>query len=210
VEKRMMGNEMRCPECGLILYKEVSQCPRCFAPITPQSASPSPVVERVYEDDVVQKTPKERKNVRRIFIVLLVIVTVICVILALSFYYIIPRLELDVITQYKESSGLSNNVDFKVKNEGTLNVQHFTMNITVLNSTEGIVAEEDYYVSDIDAHTSQKFNNTHFFGDQYENYEITLNVQFESEGKTYTETYTHKVGESMQIRWEDKFMQWGG
>jgi hypothetical protein len=84
------------------------------------------------------------------------------------------------------------------------------MNVTVYNSTGGIVAKKDYYVSDVDPHTAEKFDNIHFFGDQFEHYKITIEMEFESEGKGYEKTFDHKVSNAMQYRWEDTFSQWGG
>ena len=66
---------------------------------------------------------------RRLFLIIFVIAIVACLIIVLSYNYIIPRLEFDVVTEYRESSGLSINVDSKVVNEGTLDIKHFVMNI---------------------------------------------------------------------------------
>jgi hypothetical protein len=84
------------------------------------------------------------------------------------------------------------------------------MNVTVYNSSGGVVAKKDYYVSDIDPHTAAKFDNINFFGDQYEKYKITLEIDFESEGKMYETTFNHQVSDAMQLRWEDSFVEWGG
>ncbi|UCE74305.1 MAG: hypothetical protein JSV56_01000 [Methanomassiliicoccales archaeon] len=206
----MMGEEnSRCPECGLVLYQEVPQCPRCFAIIKPPP-SEGPMVERVYEEEVVKKTPKERKDIKRTSLILITLIIVICIIIALSYNFIIPRIELNVITRYRESTGLSINLDSKVNNEGTLSIQYFTMNITITNSSDILVAKGDYFIADLDAHSSHNLDNIHFFGDQYEPYRITIKVNFEAEGKDYSENYEHTVSESMYINYEDKFMQWGG
>ncbi|MEE9150820.1 MAG: hypothetical protein V3U20_03195 [Thermoplasmata archaeon] len=208
---KMIGDEghASCPECGLILYKDVSECPRCFALI---KATPpeSPMVERVYVPDITERPPKERQDIKRIGTILLIIVIVAILIISLSYHFIIPRIELKVITQYQESSGLVINLDSKVRNEGTLNIQHFSMNITILNSSDGVVAKGDYYISDLDAHSSHSFDNIHFFGDQYEPYQIKINISFESSGKDYSESYDHNVKEYIRQRYEDNFMRWGG
>jgi hypothetical protein len=206
----MMGEETRsCPQCGLTLYREVDQCPRCFAPITSYGEE-APIVERIYEPGPGEKPPKEKKNVRRTFVVIFVLIVVAIIVIAMAFSYLIPRIEVKLISDYRESSGLSINMDFKVKNEGTLGIQHYSMNVTVTNSSGGVVAKKDYYVSDVDPKTSEQFDNIHFFGDQFEPYKITIEVEFESEGKNYGKTYEHKVSEAMQYRWEDTFSQWGG
>jgi hypothetical protein len=206
----MMGKETsNCPECGLTLYRQVDQCPRCFAPISPMGEE-TPIVERIYEPGPGEKPPKEKKNVRRVFAVIFVLIIVVIIVFAIAFNYLIPRIELKLISDYKESSGLSINMDFKVKNEGTLGIQHYSMNVTIFDESGGVVAEKDYYVSDVDPHTQEKFDNIHFFGDQFEHYKITIEVEFESEGKGYDMNHEHKVKEAMQYRWEDTFSQWGG
>lgn len=199
----------RCPECGLMLYQPVPECPRCFAPIDTMAAKPV-MVERVYEDEIVQKTPKERKDIKRIASIVLIIVVVACLILTLAYYFIIPRIELIIITDYKESSGLVINVDSKVKNEGTLDVQHFTMNITVLDENERVVAKGNYYLADLDPHSSHSFNNTYFYGDQYATYHIMIKIRFESSGKEYSKNFDHTVKEYIYQIFEDKIMSWGG
>jgi hypothetical protein len=206
----MMGDETRrCPECGLTLFRDVDQCPRCFAHITSYGEE-APIIERIYEPGPGEKPPKEKKNVRRIFTVIFVLIIVVLIVIALAFSYLIPRIEITLISDYRESTGLSINMDFKLKNEGTLGIQHYSMNVTIYNSSGGVVAEKDYYISDVDPHTTEKFDNIHFFGDQYEHYKITIEVEFESEGKGYDKTYEHKVSDAMQYRWEDTFSQWGG
>jgi hypothetical protein len=206
----MVGEEVnQCPQCGLTLYREVSQCPRCFAPIQPADSLP-PMVERIYEPGPGEKAPKERKNTRRTFAIIFVLIIVTIIVLALAFNFLIPRMDIKIFTAYTESSGLAINLDFKVKNEGTLGIQHYSMNVTVYNSSGGVVAKKDYYSSDIDPKSTEKFDNIHFFGDQYEQYKITLDIDFESEGKNYEKTFNHKVSEAMRLRWEDSFMEWGG
>jgi hypothetical protein len=206
----MMGDgNLRCPECGLILYREVSQCPRCLATITPVPSMP-PMVQKVYEPAPSEKAPKEKKDTRRTFKIIFVLAVIAIVVFALMYNFLIPRLELNVITAYAEGTGLVINIDSKVKNEGTLGVTHFSMNITVLNSSNYVVAKQDYYLADLGAHSAHSFDNIHFFGDQYEPYHITINIDFESEGGHYTENYEHTVTESIQQRWEDKFSQFGG
>ena len=128
--------------------------PRCFAPIGTEAA-PMPIVERIYEPGPGEKPPKEKKDVRRVFAVIFVLIVVVIIVIAIAFNYLIPRIEVKLISDYRESSGLSINVDFKVKNEGTLGIQHYSMNVTVFNSSGGVVAEKDYYVSDVDPHTTE-------------------------------------------------------
>ncbi|UCF08319.1 MAG: hypothetical protein JSW28_01110 [Thermoplasmata archaeon] len=207
----MMGNDgtQRCPECGLVLYQDVAHCPRCLAPIAP-SAPATPVVERIYEHEAVDTSPRERGGFKRPIIVISVVIMVALLITAMAYLYLIPRTDLKVITVYRESTGLSILVDSKVENDGTLNIQHLTLNITVLNASGGIVAQGGYYLPDLDSHSSHGFDNIHFLGDQYEPYTVNIKVHFESAGQDYTETYDHSVKEYMFLKWEDSFMKWGG
>ena len=207
----MMGNEasMSCPECGLTLYQEVSECPRCRAPIRPVAAV-APVVERIYEHEVVDTSPKEKGGFKRPIVIISVIIIVALLIISLSYFFLIPRIGLSVVTVYREGSGLSILVDSKVKNEGTLNIQHLTLNITVVNASGGVVASGGYYIPDLEARSSHSFDNIHFIGDQYEPYRINVKVHFEASGSDYTESYDHSVDEYMFSKFEDKFTKWGG
>jgi hypothetical protein len=206
----MMGEEnQRCPECGLILYREVSQCPRCFATISPMASMP-PTIQRVYETPASEKAPKEKKDVRRTGTIIFVLVVIALIVLTLTYNFLIPRVELNVITAYREGTGLSINVDSKIQNLGTLAITRFSMNITIMNESSGIVAKENYYLADLDAHSSHGFDNINFYGDQFEAYRISIKIDFESEGGQYSDNYEHTVTGSILQRWEDKFMQWGG
>lgn len=199
------GQNNRCPECGLILYQEVSQCPRCLAPIS--AASAQPIVEQVYISD---RPPKEKKNVKRTATIILVIAVVAILIITMSYQFIIPRLDLKVITVYRESSGLSINVDSKIKNEGTLSLKDFSMNITILNESGGVVARGEHYISSVDAHSEEKFDNIQFYGDQVDPYTINIEIDFESSGRSYSETFRHSSDKYMLMRFEDGISQWGG
>lgn len=72
------------------------------------------------------------------------------------------------------------------------------------------MARGDYNLTDLDAHSSHNFDNVYFFGDQYDKYHINVTIKFESEGKDYSETFHHTADKYMLIRFEDKFMKWGG
>jgi hypothetical protein len=168
------------------------------------------MVEQVYEPGPGEKAPKERKNARQTFVIIFVLAIVAIIVIGIAFNFIIPRMDIKVLTAYRESSGLSINLDFKVKNQGTLGIQHYSMNVTVYNSSGGVVARKDYYISDIDPHTDATFDNLHFFGDQYEKYKVTMEIDFESDGKGFEKTFDHTVTEAMQINWEDSFVEWGG
>lgn len=214
--RRMAGLKMigddginQCPSCGLTLYQEVSQCPRCRSPVEPALAS-TPVVERIYEHEAVDTSPKEKGGLKRPVVILTVIIIVALLVISLSYFFLIPRTKLSVITVYRESTGLSILVDTKAENKGTLDIQHLTINITVLNSSSGTVAEGSYYLPDLAARSSHGFDNIYFFGDQYEPYRITIKVSFESSGEVHTETYDHFVDEYMFSKFEDTFSQWGG
>ncbi len=210
----MFGDEgaSRCPACGLTLYRPVSQCSRCFAEIPPMPFPPPqpPIVERTYIPEMGKRPPREKMSIRRLALIIFVIAVVACLVTVLSYHYIIPRVELNVVTQYRESSGLSINVDSKVVNMGTLDLRQVILNITVLDSSSGVVAEAQHYASSIDAHTTRRFDNIQFFGDQYENYEIVIHIEFESSGRGYSKEYSHNVGEYMLSRWDDTYMKWGG
>jgi hypothetical protein len=206
----MMGEEGmgRCPECGLVLYQQVAQCPRCLTQLAPVP-SQSAMVEKVYIPPP-EKIPKEKMDVGRLATILFVIIVVVIIIVGLSYQFIIPRIEVSTITQYRESSGLSINVDTKIENKGTLEIEHLSLNVTVLNSTNGVVARGDHYVSSIAPHWSKSLDNIQFFGDQYEGYKVVIELSFESSGKSYSENYSHRSGNYMMSKWEDTFVKWGG
>ncbi len=73
-----------------------------------------------------------------------------------------------------------------------------------------MVLKGNHYLADLDAHSSHNFDNIYFFGDQYENYHITIKLSFESSGKDYSKNFSHTVKEYMLVRFEDTYVKWGG
>ncbi len=205
--------QIRCKNCGLIIYRYTPECPRCFARIERVT---SPEMESAkYTSFAHPPTaePKESKlfiNKKRLAILVSIIIIVAVVLSFLSYYFILPRTEIKIITVYREASGMAILIDTEIENVGTLEIKHFTMNISVMDENDDMVAEGDYYLNDLGSHDSHGFDNIYFKGDQYLKYRISIKIKFESSGKEHSKNFDHTTSEYMWIKYEDHYLEWGG
>lgn len=205
--------QIRCKNCGLIIYRYTPECPRCFASIE-RTTSPETVSVKYTQFSPPPTTePKESKlfiNKKRLAIIITIIIIGAVVLSFLSYYVILPRTEIKIVTVYREASGMAILIDTEIENVGTLEIKHFTMNISVMDEDEDVVAEGDYYLNDLASHDSHGFDNIYFKGDQYLDYHITIEIKFESSGKEHSKNFDHTTDEYMWIKYEDQYLEWGG
>jgi len=138
---------------------------------------------------------------RRIFMVVAAVVIAILVVIAVLWMYVIPRTELTVTTAYREGSLNAINVNVKLENTGTEDIRDIRWEIEVRNGTQSFI-DESGNISKISPGGSKQIS-THFFGDQWETYDIHVNLSFESKGTVFTEEFTHSNGGYMNERLTD-------
>ena len=126
------------------------------------------------------------------------------------YYYIIPRVEVELITVYHEGAGGASsggfiNVNTKVQNTGTKTLEdvNVTLKITKYNSEKTEAKTEvTYYNIGRGENREPKLD---FMGDHYEPYTITLKIQFTASGNNYEKEFTYEVEKdsAMNLIFED-------
>ncbi len=140
---------------------------------------------------------------RRNLMIIAAVAVAVLVVVAALWFYVIPRTELQVTTVYREGSLNVININVKLENTGTENIEKIIWEIEVRNDTRSFI-DETGNISDIRPGGSKQIA-TYFFGDQWETYEIFVNLSFESKGTVFSEEIRHVNGGYMNQRWTDTF-----
>lgn len=136
-------------------------------------------------------------------IVIAIIALGIILILLISYLYIIPRTRLTVKTLFNENfSGIA--VGCYIKNSGNRDIKDFSIYMEIRNSTKVVMDSCNYSRKLIEPGEDFFTPNLQFYGDQYEEYTIILEIEFWSEDKLYKETIKHTAKDYLNLKWEDK------
>ena len=132
-----------------------------------------------------------------IAIVLAILVIVIGAILV--YYYVYPRVDLEIKTLYHErigggSTGGGININILFSNKGTTTIEGLSIVMNVINQTDALMKRESLTVGDIEPHKAQEAS-LNFIGNHLETYYITLSVRFSSDGEAFSKDYSYKTYE---------------
>lgn len=142
-----------------------------------------------------------KKQKKQIIVSIMVIAVIF--ILILSYLYLIPRTELTTTTFFNENfSGIA--VGCKVKNTGNKDIDKFSINIEIRNSTKVVMDNITYTKKLITPGDEFFIPSLQFYGNQFDEYTIILDIEFKSEGSLYKDTIKHTAKDYMNIKWEDK------
>jgi hypothetical protein len=148
-----------------------------------------------------------------VFVVVITIILVF-IIAQVLYYYVIPRVNIDLKTVYHEATGGGGtggliNVNTKVVNSGTVEARDFQMTLSVYNSTEVLLINKTYS-NDILSPGKEYELKVVTNGNSYEDFYITLEVEFTTSDNDYFERYNYKTYEDpMNIDFEDSIFKWG-
>lgn len=130
------------------------------------------------------------------------IVTVVLIVGSL-YLYIIPRTELTTKTYFNENfSGIA--VGCKIKNTGNQDIENFFIHFEIRNSTKVVMDNLTFSKKLIVPGDNFYVPGLQFFGDQWDEYLIILEIEFKCEGKLYKETIKHTAKDYLNLNWEDK------
>ena len=144
-----------------------------------------------------------------------VIVIVVIILVANALYmFIIPRVNLEIITLYNEGIGGGGtggmiNINTKLKNSGTVSIEDIDITIIVMNETN--VQRDELESTGITLSPSEDHElKLNFIGNHYLTYFIFVDVTFYASGDEYTKSYSYKTYEDpMNIKFEDDVSDWG-
>jgi hypothetical protein len=116
-------------------------------------------------------------------------------------YAFIPRVELKMKTDFVQTpSGIF--VICEASNSGTVLIEDLAVSFTVYNETEEIMNATSF--SAIVLKRGELADSyVHYFGDQFESYNIIITVDFVSYGRIIHRTLTHLAKDHMRLSFED-------
>jgi len=128
--------------------------------------------------------------------------------------FIIPRVGAELTVVYHEASGGGGtggviNINIKVENTGNLPLDDIEVRFIVQNDTGSPQANASDTHYQIAPGGEEEFKNF-FFGSQYEDYTIIIDISFDAGDIRYSETYTYETWEpDMTIQFTEKISDWG-
>jgi hypothetical protein len=144
-----------------------------------------------------------------------VIVIVVIILVANALYmFIIPRVNLEIVTLYNEGIGGGGtggmiNINTKLKNSGTVSIEDIEITITVMNETNVQRGDLESTGITLDPSEDQELK-LNFIGNHYLTYFIFVDIIFYASGDEYTKSYSYKTYEDpMNIKFEDDISDWG-
>ena len=157
------------------------------------------------------KLPVKGKKPIIIGILLIVIIIVVANVL---YFFVIPRVNLEVITLYNEGIGGGGtggmiNINTKLKNSGTVSIEDLEITITIINETNFQRGELESSGLTLSPSEDEELK-LNFIGNHYLTYYIFIDLVFYANGDEYTKSYSYKTYEDpMNIKFEDDISDWG-
>jgi len=140
--------------------------------------------------------PTPGKKITMIAVIALAVIIIGAVVV---YYYVYPRVDLEIKTLYHErigggSTGGGINVNVLFSNKGTEDIEGLSLVLTVINQTDQLMKQDSMSVGDIEPHEASEAY-VDFIGNHLDTYYITLSVKFSSGGESYSKDYSYKTYE---------------
>ncbi|UCH88490.1 MAG: hypothetical protein JSV49_09555 [Thermoplasmata archaeon] len=150
--------------------------------------------------ELKSKPEKKRIKGKKPVLIGLFFITIVVLASAGVYYFVWPRVEMELITAYHESTGAASsggfiNVNTQLKNVGTKTLEDVNVTIVVIETDSGeqaASATESYY--NIDRGEKEEMR-IEYMGDHYKAYTIELNIEFQSDGNSYTQEFIYNIEE---------------
>ena len=118
------------------------------------------------------------------------------------------RCELNPTTGGGGTGGLIN-VNSKIENSGTVEARDFQISVSVYNSTRKLLTNSTFTQDILSPGQSHEVKLS-TQGNCYENFYITVEIQFQTSDNDYYEKYNYETHEdAMNIGFEDSIYNWG-
>ncbi|MEW5760839.1 MAG: hypothetical protein AB1779_08750, partial [Candidatus Thermoplasmatota archaeon] len=133
------------------------------------------------------------------------IVIVVILLLLLPLIFLFPRIDMTIKTLYSESLLSTINIDIKIENHAFIDVNSLSVTISILNESDDLIAEKNFYKNRIALRSTEKFENLQFRGSQLEIYHIIISIEFYYRNEKQEYSFTHTINdEYMNQKFEDR------
>jgi len=155
---------------------------------------------------VIVEKGKDKVQQREVVIALLLLAIVMC---AAVYVFVVPRVKLEIRTWYTEGMFESINIDFLLKNKGTVTIEDLTISITIYNASGCVL--DGFNQGDITIKPWRKvaLPNIQIFGSEnnthYTQYRIVIEILCTARGDRYSAHIEHVTEEPyLTLTWEDR------
>jgi hypothetical protein len=169
--------------------------------------------QQYYASNSAPRPVTPRIKGKRAVIILIVVLLIVFISAQILYWYVLPRITIDLKTVYHEATGGGGtggliNVNSKFVNSGTVEVDNFKISITILNSTQIVLVNNTFdqdIVSPGDSHELKLTTN----GNCFETFYIILEIQFDMGKNEYSKKYLYETHEdAMNIGFKDSIFDW--
>ena len=150
---------------------------------------------------------------KKLVIILVIVILLILIFGQLLYYFVLPRVSIDLKTVYHEAMGGGGtggliNINSKFINSGTVDVENLKITVTILDSTNKLLTNETHeqgIVNPNDNHEVKLKTN----GNTFEKFYIIVEIEFNTEKNEYSKKYLYETHEdAMNIGFEDNISDW--
>jgi len=161
-------------------------------------------------------TPQIKHTIKgkKLVFIMVFLVLLIFIFSQVLYFYVIPRITIDLKTVYHEATGGggtggSINVNTKFINSGTVEVENFIILVTILDNSKTLLVNETYNQGTMSPGNSHELKFT-TNGDTFKTFYIIVELQFNNGNNDYSKKYLYETHEdSMNIGFEDQIFDWG-
>jgi hypothetical protein len=148
------------------------------------------------QKEVVVLRPTPGKKITVIIVIALLLLFAVS---AIAYFYLYPRTDLSIKTVYHErmgggSTGGGININILFTNSGTTQIKGLTYVLNVLNQTDVHIKSLTDVVTLIEPGDDTEIA-TSFIGNHFDTYYISLTINFQSDGGTYSADFSYKTTE---------------
>ena len=126
------------------------------------------------------------------------------VIVATLYLFAIPRCDADLVIRYNEGLVGGINVDARLENHGTREMDNVMVTILVQNSTDVRMADLAIFEGSVPAHGQKGLEAISFTGDQWDTFHIFVEWSFTCAGSTYTGSEHYSTEGDAMNQWFTK------
>lgn len=170
------------------------------------------IIQQNIEKEEKRKSPKGKK----LILYTLFIITIIIFAGAGIYYYIIPRVEVELVTVYHEGTGGASsggiiNVNTQISNKGTRIIENINISLEVIDpETNEVMVSFDAFFNKINQGGIEE-PKLDFMGDHFKAYSIKVKLDFSASGNYYSKEYFYEVEENdaMNLFFREEISEWG-
>jgi len=128
------------------------------------------------------------------------------IIISTLYFFAIPRCDAELIIRYNEGLVGGINVDARLENHGTRDMENVRVTILVQNSSDVRMADPMVFVGMVPAHGQKGLEAISFSGDQWDTYHIFVEWSFTCAGTSYSGSEHYSTEDLAMNQWFEEVL----